>query len=590
MPIRGLRDTEPYHWDGIPGDPYGGNNSANIHGSDPPNSSIDDPASSTRNVIDGGLAATMLLDGDKTINDEGKAGSFSAAERDDMATFLLSVPYPPAQRRAFTNVVSDRAEEGFELFHIKGHYDGKPRPNVCGNCHRMPFLVSTNTPGTGMDAPTWRGAYDRFLILPQGRLNIIDFDFYRRIAEQGIPERQMWQFSWQGQRRFDPVWDMVLEGSTGFSGSFARQVTLNKASADDELTDDLMSALELSASEHAVVLEGEGVFIDDSSPHSVALQFDAEFGGGVYVKKDGDRKAFSRKELVSLAADGGFVGTFTARHGAEADVDHPQPAIWTLGPIEQQRGRQEFPILYDDNHSMTISGRHLHEDAIVIVDGRRVPSAVSLEDGEQVVVTLSALPSVGMHLLQLQNPDGLFSNDFIFHVAEDAEAAAELKRRTDQEHVDVREALVRAVSRGDMEETKKLLGRGARRINERQPASGGTALSAASLHGQLDMVKYLTERGANLEATNRDGNTPLHVAAFMCRSEIVELLLETGASPLKKNGRGETSIDVVSPPWSQQLADFYSGIGTVAGLQLDLERIEREHPGVARLLQEESTK
>ena len=50
----------------------------------------------------------------------------------------------------------------------------------------MPFLVSTNTPGTGMDAPTWRGAYDRFPILPQGRLNIIDFDFYRAIAERGI--------------------------------------------------------------------------------------------------------------------------------------------------------------------------------------------------------------------------------------------------------------------------------------------------------------------------------------------------------------------------------------------------------------------
>ncbi|MEE2936281.1 MAG: cytochrome c peroxidase, partial [Planctomycetota bacterium] len=35
MPIRGLRDTAPFHWDGIPGDPYGGNNSGNIYGSDP---------------------------------------------------------------------------------------------------------------------------------------------------------------------------------------------------------------------------------------------------------------------------------------------------------------------------------------------------------------------------------------------------------------------------------------------------------------------------------------------------------------------------------------------------------------------------
>ena len=68
MPIRGLRDTAPFHWDGIPGDPYGGINSASIRRHVPPNSSIDDPASSTRNVIDGGLAATMHLEGDKILS------------------------------------------------------------------------------------------------------------------------------------------------------------------------------------------------------------------------------------------------------------------------------------------------------------------------------------------------------------------------------------------------------------------------------------------------------------------------------------------------------------------------------------------
>ena len=41
-----------------------------------------------------------------------------------------------------------------------------------------------------MEAPTWRGAYDRFLILPQGRLNIVEFDFYRRVAEAGNDERR----------------------------------------------------------------------------------------------------------------------------------------------------------------------------------------------------------------------------------------------------------------------------------------------------------------------------------------------------------------------------------------------------------------
>ena len=174
MPVRGLRDTAPFHWDGIPGDPYGGINSANIRRRVPPNSHVDVPESTTRHVIDGGLAATMHLEGDKTVNDEGKIGALSAAERDDMAKFLLNVPYPPAQRRAFDNELSERAQEGFELFHIKGDVGGTPGANLCGNCHRMPFWVSSNTPGSGMDAPTWRGAYDRFLILPQGRLNIID--------------------------------------------------------------------------------------------------------------------------------------------------------------------------------------------------------------------------------------------------------------------------------------------------------------------------------------------------------------------------------------------------------------------------------
>ena len=139
--------------------------------------SLTEQATKPTLVFIGHLAATantMMLVGHTAENDEGLAGELNAADRDAMAQFLLSVSYPPAQRRSYTNEVSSRALAGFELFHVKGDLDGKPRPNVCGNCHRMPFLVSTNTPGTGMDAPTWRGAYDRWLILPQGRLNIIE--------------------------------------------------------------------------------------------------------------------------------------------------------------------------------------------------------------------------------------------------------------------------------------------------------------------------------------------------------------------------------------------------------------------------------
>ena len=136
-------------------------------------------------------------------NDKGQAGELSDSDRDAMARFLLSIAYPPAQRRPYTNEVTKRARDGFELFHVHG--DMQPRQNVCGDCHRMPFLVSTNTPGTGMDAPTWRGAYDRWLILPQGRLNIIDFPFYRNLAERGAPERGVWRLSWGGRERLSLI-------------------------------------------------------------------------------------------------------------------------------------------------------------------------------------------------------------------------------------------------------------------------------------------------------------------------------------------------------------------------------------------------
>ena len=99
MPIRGLRDTAPFHWDGIPGDPYGGINSSSVHKAVPPNSSSAEPESSARHLVDGGLASTMSLPGVKSLNDEQKPGLLSAADRDAMAAFLLSVPYPPAQRR-----------------------------------------------------------------------------------------------------------------------------------------------------------------------------------------------------------------------------------------------------------------------------------------------------------------------------------------------------------------------------------------------------------------------------------------------------------------------------------------------------------
>jgi hypothetical protein len=428
MPVRGLRDTAPYHWDGIPGDPFGGINTSSINFGQFPNCDREVPESCTRNLADGALATTMCEVGNCPDNEAGKPGALTEAERDDLAQFLLTVPYPPAPKRSYDNVLSTTAQDGFRVFHIDGVFrpnEPPPQPNVCGKCHRFPFLVSTNTPGTGMEAPTWRGAQDRWLILPQGRTNLVDL-LTTAQKNAGIPERTMWV---RDGPTFTPVWSMIIEQSTGYSGSFARTLTLNQDSAGDSLTDGLLDALELSAGEGAVLLQGDGVFIDGSGTDAVTLEYDARRGNGVYVDTSDVTRAWSRSALVFSAANGTFIGTFTARIGINSDLDHPQPGIWTGGQMQVQSGPVTFPTLSGDDTTMHISGRHITEGAAVYVDGRRVAGDVQCQSGEfpnctneAIDVRLAGLPDeAGVHFLEVQNRRGLFSNDFIFHTAEGAD-------------------------------------------------------------------------------------------------------------------------------------------------------------------------
>ncbi|QDV44569.1 Ankyrin repeats (3 copies) [Stieleria neptunia] len=588
MPVRGLRDTEPFHWDGVPGDPYGGNNSASVHASVPPNSDVDDPLSSIRHLVDGGIANTMSMDDgsvhhNPTQNDEGKAGTLDAADRDAMSAFLLSIRYPPAPRRPYDNVVSDQAKRGFELFHVLGDDDPtKSRPNVCGDCHRMPFLVSTNTPGTGMDAPTWRGAQDRFLILPQGRLNIIDFDFYAAIAVGGQDERSIWQLSWAGRERFNPIWDMVLEGSTGMSGAYGRQWTMNQSNVNDDQGRALLNALEQAASEEAITLRVEGTVIegDVSTPIELVLQGEAK---RTRYEDVNDLDAhYSRAELEDAAAAGRLILTWTATLPSTESFE-AQPAIWTRGPIEQQRGRQQFPILHPASPEMLISGRHFGSDATVFVDGRAADAKVDIV-GEDVLIGFGKLPSIGMHLMQIKAAHPDFSNDFIFYVAADAADADRLRMEQDRPHLDLQNQLAEAIGRGNLRRVRGLVSRGAA-TDAVDRESGSYALATAALYGHAEIAEYLIEAGADVDAKNRDGNTALHIASFLCHKEVVAVLLKRNASRAIRSAHGERAVDTVAGPWSDGLARLYQFIATSTSQDIDLEAVRNQRPQMAAMLQ-----
>ena len=184
MPARGLRGTARIIGM-VSGDPYGGINTAVTRKSVAPNSDRNKPSSSTRHLVDGALATTMRAVEDRSKNDAGQLGELDQKQREDLSAFLLHIPYPPAQRRSYDNVLSPQAVNGFRLFHIDGDHQDDPDPNVCGDCHRMPYWVSTKR-GSGMDAPTLRGAYDRWMILPQGRLNLDRFGKLMSRSQSGL--------------------------------------------------------------------------------------------------------------------------------------------------------------------------------------------------------------------------------------------------------------------------------------------------------------------------------------------------------------------------------------------------------------------
>lgn len=424
MPAKGLRDTQPYHWDGIPGDPYGGINTASIDAPVEPNCSEDDPESCTRVLVDGSLATTMCDVSSGACphtNDEGKAGLLDAEDRDALATYLLSVPFPPAQKRPFDNELTQMGRDGiFEFSFIIDSGQGTGA-QTCGDCHRMPFLVTPNTPGTGMDAPTWRGAYDRFMITPQARTNVIDLmylAFRRSGAEPQSEFNQRFHFEeediWDLGGASPEVWQMVLQNSTGLSGSFGRQVTLNQNTADTPLTERLLDALELSGEEGGIILQGEGVLIEGDGASPLAV----EFGNGVYRTHDG-AESFDRSELVKLAADGELFLTITGRTGANIDK-HMQPGLWPVAPIHRQSRNVHLAFL-DEDRKLRINARHVEEDASIHLNGRRVDGHVACEhgtlphcSGEIAIVELDEAPPGGLHFLQIQNPQGLFSNDMMF--------------------------------------------------------------------------------------------------------------------------------------------------------------------------------
>ena len=103
---------------------------------------------------------------------------------------------------------------------------------------------------------------------------------------------------------------------------------------------------------------------------------------------------------------------------------------------------------------------------------------------------------------------------------------------------------IHVAAKGDIEAVKQHLAAGAD-VNAKDE-DGGTPLLYAAAYGHKEIVELLIVTGANLNVKDEDGKTTLHFAALNGRKEIVELLIAKGADANAKDEDGETPLDATS--------------------------------------------
>ena len=453
MPVRGLKGTLPLHWDGTLGDPFTSiNGEVGTSGSGPANCT--DDQSCFRQLVNASLSGVMCdQQGGCPENDVGQAGGLSNAERDAMATYLQSIQYPPARTRRFDDSLTVQAVSGFsDFFENKGGVNPPGGgngfgPETCGDaaggngftsgCHALPHGAGTASFFVGgFEAPTMRGITDRYLQFSAGVSNVRDGLQLAAAAgatdvpwsvEVGYDELTVWAVAFgsaavpgafRNAYNVGPfnIFQMIEEMSNGQSGALGRQLTLNLRSTTGGArteTESVLAVLEAADTNGLVNLLGSGF----RNGGAITLSFRT---GGTY---QGGGVVLTRTQLLDEAAVGTTTLTLVANQRAGVNAGTVQPTIWVaaVGGV-LDNGRPNLPLFTSSNPGqITLQARNIQPGATPLIDGVPVglDAPVSCATGTLpncttvfIRVDLAAPPAtVGLHLLQLRNPDGLLTNE-----------------------------------------------------------------------------------------------------------------------------------------------------------------------------------
>ncbi len=455
QPIRGLKNTLPLHWDGTLGDPFGGGNgSVGLGGvADPSHACDPNDADGDHDcfldLVEGALSGVMCLQSGACPNT-----GLDAQAQDEMATFLASVAYPPARSRrvddqlssfgdatpATLNGTTVSAQQGFMDFFVD--QGGAAQPHTCadadGGCHALPLLTATNSATlAGFDSPTMRGLTDRFLQFSMGTTNTTQLLVFASNPPGGSGitpiEPEIAYSNLAGFQEvttfatafivFEPTYNvrplnlfqMFEEASTGYSGALGRQVTLNSTTAGQASVQAVLSSLQAADTRGVVNLRGAGL----RSGAKVNLSWDAPNN---HYLVGTSNVTLTQAQLIAEAVSGTTLATLTA-HLRSGTATSPQPLLSSTGsPSSGLIGDPPLPnpSTASNPPAFTLTSLDVSTTAVVFVNGQLSSGAtVACGAGSAggfcndglVTVDLATSPGAGLHLLQVQNPSGLLSNE-----------------------------------------------------------------------------------------------------------------------------------------------------------------------------------
>ncbi len=468
MPVRGLKNTLPLHWDGTLGDPFGGPNGATgtggNGGSDCNLGGADGDLDCFEALVDGSLSGVMCEQqggctpglGQTGPDGSNKDGELTDTERTNMARFLRDVVYPPARERRLDDTVSPAANQGFSDFFVDVGGLGELLPGdqvrTCADmnsgCHALPLGVDHNSPTLGaFDAPTMRGMTDRWLQFSIGITNSEETHEWARLSRvfnltiPGIPfpvpittpasvnpysaadgMEELVTFT-TAFAIFQPVYgkgpndmfQMFEEASTGYSGALGRQVTLNQDTTAPgtplTTTSTLLDELEDADGDGLVNLRAVGV--RNGTRLLLSFRDDDTY------KNAADNLSLTRAQLITEAQAGTTVMTMTAALPQNYGQDtHRMPLLSVRSTGDGPAGNPDLPILPGAN-PIQLAGIDVREDAQILLNGEVVAGSISCDMGgqwtpyctsEKITITLSQNPTTqDLHLLQVQNPNGPLS-------------------------------------------------------------------------------------------------------------------------------------------------------------------------------------